>query len=328
MKRRRKQIRLAQRAYRQREKTVLSEHESRIAGLETSIKTMDIRIHSLGKVLAKSGVLAPHADLQAQVRDTLAVCKSLAEATGASSNGESLIPATQNEDLPLSLEREHGSRPPASGPLFELQEPLHAWLALSPRATISLQGTPEPQGSGSPLLFEAPATAATTSTVDLPFFIRQVRLACAYHAFISLRNSSVGLKDLRRKFRFLLSMMSRENLTSYFEACVVSKLHPERMLEFEELPFFRVGGAGCHFLKSPQAAYENHFPIRENPLCDFSSAVQREMDGKWYDLRDLEGFLQERKVYLFESPPLETAYDSTNLTAVNASTFIKSKTLS
>lgn len=326
VKRRRKQIRLAQRAYRQREKTVLSKYESRIAELEMSICTIDKRICSLGKALTKSGVLAPYTDLQAQVLETLAACKALAEETGASSEGEHPTPATQNEVSPIFLGGDHGTQAPSS--VLQLQESLHPRQSLSPRATISLLGTPEPLGAGSPLLFESPVNASAVSTVDLPFFIRQVRLACAYHAFISLRNSSVGLEDLRRKFRFLLSMMSRENLTSYFEACVLSKLHPERMLEFEELPFFRVGGAGCHFINSSQGPYETHFPIREDPLRDFSSSVQREMDGKWYDIRDLEGFIREKKVYLLTSPPLEMAHDSTNLTVVNASTFIRSKILS
>lgn len=86
-----------------------------------------------------------------------------------------------------------------------------------------------------------------------------------------------------------------------------------------------LGDAGTHFVHSPPLRYENHHPVREDPLSNFPPEVQGEMDGRWYDIRDLEGFLQEQGVHLFTSPPTESGRVSSNVAAVNVSALIKGK---
>ena len=278
---------------------------------------MDATVTSFGDRLTRSGVLEPHTDLQVQLRDVQTTSRALVEEVGISTNGEQLTPSTPSEESQLSLQAQR--KTPDPNLLSRFYEHLEQPFIPSPRTTISLQDSPPPLGYSSPLLFDSPTT--TTTTVDLSQFIHQVRMACAYHAYSSLRNSSVKLDGLQRKFRFLLSILSREDLTSYFEANLMAKVHPERMQQFEELPFFRVGGAGTHFLQSAPERYENHYPIREDPASDFSPDIQGELYGSWYDIRDLEGFLRDRDARLLTGPPTDL---SSHPAAVNASNFIKS----
>ncbi|KAJ5411910.1 uncharacterized protein N7487_006269 [Penicillium crustosum] len=317
--RRRKQIRLAQRAHRQREKEALSRHEVRIAQLETSIQKMNMAFSSFSEQLEKSGALAPHATLQAHLRDTLTTYKSLAEEVGITTDYECLHRSSQSM-VAVPVQEENVRSTPDSWLLSELDR-----LLTPPMAPISIQNPPAPLGPSSPLLFNTTMTTMSLPTVEMSVFIRQLRVACAHYALFSLRDSSVDLEGLRSKFRFLLSIISRENLISYFEAGVVARVHPERMLEWEELPFFRVGGAGTHFVNSPSLRYENRHPVRDDPLSSFPPEVQGEMDGRWYDIRDLEGFLQEQGVRLFTSLPTESGRIPSNVAAVNVSTLIKGK---
>lgn len=321
MQRRRKQIRLAQRAYREREKGVVSQNEVRIAQLETLIKQMNCAISSFGEQLEKSGVVASNANLQFQLLNTVATCKFITKDAGLATEEEQLTPSTQSDEFPESqAEQPRNSNTSTSVQLHERQR--YPSLIPSPLVDISLQDFSSPLGHGSPLLFDN-MTTTTIPTVDLPLFIRQLRIACANYAFFSLRDSSNKLDDLRKKFRFLLSILSRENLMSYFEAGLIAKTHPERMLEWEELPFFRVGGAGTHFLQSSPSLYENQYAVWEDPLSELPSDIQGEMDGRWYDIKDLEGFLQERGVRLLADSPSACRQGLTNPAAVGASDLIK-----
>lgn len=160
----------------------------------------------------------------------------------------------------------------------------------------------------------------------MPLFIRQLRLACCYHAYFSLRSPSVRLDDLRRKFRFLLSVLSREDLTSYFESAIQARIHPENMVEWQEIPFFSVGGAGTHYPRgSSSGLSQNQVPIQEDPLSILSSEAQVGMYGSWFDIRDLEGFLQEKGARFLTGPPMEPRRGISNQAAVNVSSLIKSE---
>lgn len=290
--------------------------------LETSIKQLNSTIHSFGDNLARSGVLASHSDLHVHLLNTFTTCKSIVEDTGIRTEEQDLTPSKQTE-ASISQSGQGMTFNPSLSVQFQGRQG-HTPFLPSPMSALSLQTSSPPLGHGSPLLFDN-ITTATTSTMDLPLFVRQLRIACAYHAFFSLRDYSVKLDDLRRKFRFLLSILTRENLISYFEAGIAAKIHPERMLEWEELPFFRVGGAGTHFLPSSLPRYESQHPIREDPLDEFPSDVQGEMDGRWYDIRDLEGLLQERGVQLVTGTPTEPGWTPSNPAAINPSNLIKSK---
>lgn len=323
MQRRRKQIRVAQRAYREREKAAFSQNQARVAQLETSVKKMSTLISSFGEHLIQSGVLLSHTDIQDRLFNTILMCKSLAGEAGLTTQDESYSPLTDNEES-YSMSIQPTRRESERRLISQLQrESAHPSLIPSPVTISSLYTSPEPLGHKSPLLFDT--AASTVSLVDLPTFIRQLRVACAYHALFSLRNSSVELNELRKKFRFLLSILPRENLISYFEAGLIARIHPERMLQWEELPFFQVGGAGTHFPRFSYSQHKHPYPIQNDPLTAFSPEVQDELDGRWYDASDLEGLLEQRGVRFLTKPPTEAQRNETGWITADPSKMIKGK---
>ncbi|XHG07945.1 hypothetical protein AWENTII_011074 [Aspergillus wentii] len=252
------------------------------------------------------------------------MCESLVQEAGPSIENESTIGGislpTTEPLLSLSIETEQEN----AAPLIRQGQPASP-LDNATNTISNLRGFPMPLSPGSPLLFD---TAAST-IVKLSQFVSQLRLACVYHAYFSLRNPSFKLDNLRRKFRFLLSMLSRERLTCYFEATLHARIQPERMTEWEDIPFFSVGGAGTHYLR-PSSSNISPLPrrdgvrgsVREDPLSGFPVGVQGEMSGEWFDIRDLEGFLQEKDFALLTHPPTEKQ-GSLRQAVISASSLIK-----
>jgi hypothetical protein len=129
-------------------------------------------------------------------------------------------------------------------------------------------------------------------------------------------------------------MLSREDLTSYFEASLPARLYPAHMNDWQEIPFLSVGGAGTHYPPSsssspisanPTQGPQNQGPVREDPLSGFPRVVQENMDEKWFDIRDLEGFLATREICLLTGSPHVTGQDSLRQGAINASSLIRGK---
>ncbi|KAE8374392.1 hypothetical protein BDV26DRAFT_270113 [Aspergillus bertholletiae] len=327
--RRRLQIRQAQRAYRSRKEETLSRYESRIAQLEAALNNMSSAILSFSEHVAYTEALAANHDLQSHLRATVKACRSYTEVLSQTSEGSitpSNSPPTIGDKSPTLFN--NTATPAEQSSLATIQPPALSTVSVSPLSIGTLRGFPMPLNPGSPLLFDT----ATVTVVDLTQFIRQLRLACVYHAYYSLRDTSVKLNDLKRKFRFLLSMLNRESLTSYFEAAVDSTTHPERFVEWQEIPFFSVGGAGTHYprILSPNSmvgnlspTFENGSPVQQDPLAPFSSDVQEEMNGVWFNIHDLEGFLQEKKVQLLACPPSSPTQSVLEQTAIKASSLIR-----
>lgn len=320
-KRRRKQIRLAQRAYRQREKGVVSHQQSRITDLETVIERMSLSINSFGANLKQSDVLIAHAELRKQLSDCLASCRSLVSEAGLPVHYHSITPpndyhepafrdTTQDSPLLSAMSTDDNPRP-----LSPLPSPF----------TIFRDKTPSSPIDRDPSHFLDQINDASQSGLDPSQFIQQLRLACVYHAVVSLRDPGVTLENLRRKFRFLLSLLSREDLLSYFEDCLAAKRHPERMVKWDELPFFGVGGAGKHFVSSPSPTYQSRHAIWDTSSSDYTSDNQDFLDGDWYDSTDLERLLDIRGIQLFIEPPTLNEPTSPRLRAINASAFLNSK---
>lgn len=147
------------------------------------MQTMNMTIHSFGERLEQAGVLSSNSDFQTHLHNTLNACKSLVDSSSTADedtlssstreeeSSSSSLPAEQEQDISSSstLSSSHAQPPlPLSSP--------------SPRPIITLKDAPTPLGHGSPLLIDT----ATISAVDMPLFIRQIRLACSYHAYFSL----------------------------------------------------------------------------------------------------------------------------------------------
>ncbi|CBF78831.1 predicted protein [Aspergillus nidulans FGSC A4] len=87
-----------------------------------------------------------------------------------------------------------------------------------------------------------------------------------------------------------------------------------------DIPYFRLGGAGTHYsgvsgqnqteLGKEQNSREIRIP---DTLSAFSPEVQKDLDGDWFDLFDLVGYVRTHGVALSMAPPVEdTAYRKVN----------------
>ena len=125
-----------------------------------------------------------------------------------------------------------------------------------------------------------------------------------------LSNPSINIFCLRKPFLLLLNIMDRKRATSYFKACLHSRsgLLKASLDEWDEIvPFFSLGGAGTHYprsrspwtrqLSKTDALLPRYVTI-EDPLAQFPVETRREMDGEWFDIQDLEGFLQEQGIWI------------------------------
>jgi hypothetical protein len=282
---------------------------------------MSLSINSLGANLKQSDVLISHAELGKQLSDCLASCRSLVSEAGLPVHEQSITPPNDYYEPAFHDTTQDSSSLPAMStddnprPLSPLPSPFTIFRDKAPSSPID--------HDLSHFLDQIKDTS--DSGLDLSQFIQQLRLACVYHAVVSLRDPSVTLENLRRKFRFLLSLLNREDLLSYFEDCLAAKRHPERMVKWDELPFFGVGGAGKHFVSSPSPTYQSLRAIWDTSSSDYTSGSQDLLDGEWYDSTDLERLLDIRGIQLYIEAASVNELNSTRLRVVNASEFLNSK---
>ncbi|KAH7122992.1 hypothetical protein EDB81DRAFT_813376 [Dactylonectria macrodidyma] len=337
--RRREQIRRAQKAFRSRQEANLANSEARVRELEAAIGDMSSMVVSFAQDLAQSGLLRQNSSLKSRLCNVLERSQNIAERSASTINEDRLGISADQTSAPLRPIRQGVRRHSREiSPYYS--DPAHmARFPTTPplRINFDLSGFLMPLSSGSPLLFDSPHISA----IEIPLFTRQLGRACAYHAYFSLRNPSLQVNDLRGKFRFLLSMLSRERLTSYFEAAVQAEVHPSLMDEWNGVPFLSVGGAGTHYLlrsssssssnTTPSTARTsttttNHTQVQspdgEHPVFAAPYQSQGRTNSRWFDIRDLEGFLQEKHVYLTNSDPKVQRRPSRR-NAINASKLIR-----
>lgn len=161
-----------------------------------------------------------------------------------------------------------------------------------------------------------------TRIVEAPVFVQHLRITCLYQGFLVLKNPSVPLNALRRPFRLLLSLVTRETITSFFYTCLYARLNNNQPDRWNEIPFFKLGGAGTHYREAfpssqseteTRGSEQQHFPVENGALSAFSPEAQEELDGDWFDIWDLAGYLQSERIALSTAPPTEnTTYRKVN----------------
>lgn len=261
--------------------------------------------------------LASQPELTSSLRDAVAACASLAKQVNQS-NAEGGPP-------PLQARTQHEIRASAQGHRSILpspKSPLQGRLLSPgpPNSIASLQSLVSLQSPPSSDDFTRPRTTAT-SQVELSTFIKQLRLACAYNAFETLSSPRVTMDSIRNKFCFLLSLMSREHLTSYYKASLQARIDQSALVPWENVPFWGLGGAGSHYQR-PSSSFpsdrdistKQEWPDMDDPLLAFSAEIQENLDDTWFDARDLEGYLKEKGV------PVCLTVDSSSMSQPEAST--------
>ncbi|RYP54408.1 hypothetical protein DL768_000825 [Monosporascus sp. mg162] len=320
--RRRVQIRLAQRAYRSRKEETTSNLKARVAHLESAIKNMTTTILSFGEQLAQAGVLVSHPDLMSHLRDTIETCVSATKE--ASPDGEAEAdPHPQSEEF-LSLPAEQDQESPSPSSYLGLGARQSS--DVSHKSTVNSRRLQTWSSTGSPL----ESNSANSSPGELSVLIKQLHMTCFYRAYLALRNPAITLDSLQSKFRLPLSIMTRERLTSYFESALSAWTSQGGLEEWQDFPFFSLGGAGTHYPQSsPSSGMGRSFHPHQRrrlvrvPLSQLSPEIQEEMDGEWFDIGDLEGFLKERYSRLVTCRPRISNQGSTQQAENNVSDLIQ-----
>ncbi|KAL6231385.1 hypothetical protein BDW75DRAFT_233669 [Aspergillus navahoensis] len=308
--RRRQQVLLAQRAYRARNEARTTALQQRVARLESALERAGQTIISFMDVLVGARVLASHQPIARRLRDTVKTClRSAMEGNDCFGDvvGYSRPPEASPEQTHAHEEQEECPR--SSG---------RAGLSvLSPARSPPL-----------PLLPSVPPSDGAM-TIEVPVFVNQLRIACLYHGLLLLKNPSVPLEALKRPFRLLLSLVPRETITSFFHACLHARLNNKQPDRCNDIPCFRLGGAGTHYPEvtvssqnrtgsSPEQQGPPEVQVH-NSLMAFSPEAHKDLGGEWFDLFDLVGYLQTQGIVLSTAPPVEdTAYRTVNAIAFTA----------
>ncbi|CAG8892190.1 unnamed protein product [Penicillium egyptiacum] len=285
--RRRMQIRLAQRAFRSRQREAITGLNNRISQLETILDQMSLTVLSFSGQLVQSGVLASYSDLTAHLHETIKTFHSLASEANPDRETHVSDVTSHSEDLPQS------SFP---GPITIPSS------NIPPLLSLDRSGSDHFTSDSFPRTLESPGI----SVIELPEFIERLNLACLYQGKLALCDQSIGLYRLQKPFGFLFSMMNRERLTAYFKARLDAQVSKKPLDGWEEIPFFGLGSAGTHYprlsLQSPRVGHSfrgyHEWDMVKDPLSLVSPDIQEQLQGDWFDLQDLEGFLREKDVNL------------------------------
>ncbi|TWU71225.1 hypothetical protein ED733_001074 [Metarhizium rileyi] len=269
---RKKQIRDAQRTYRMRKESRLSSLTHRIFELEQVIDDMSTTIATFSDCLLQSGVLAPHVNLTQRTRETLEECLRLARTTSLD-EGQGDPSANQVE------------KPPP-----EKKEPSST--------IVNMRRPPRPGESPMRPLF---AHSQMVLPLQYSAFMDQLHMTILYRGYLLLTDPSASVEVVRQRFRLLFPILGRGNLTAYFAAALHAKISKADVAnQWQSIPFFQLGGAGTHYAWPPELGpytrRSRHWHAVSVPLSHFSSDIQSDLRGDWFDMQDLECFLMEKNI--------------------------------
>lgn len=246
----------------------------------------------LSDILAEKRVLTSHPNIADRLRDTLKTC--LDSAKYGKERHEDFGHSQQN-DTSLRVQRPVDKQ---SSPKYDPKE--------SPLPINSTRRSAQPHNRFLP--FELDGAA---SVVEALAFVDHLRITCLYQGFLILSNPSIPLDALRRPFRLFLSLVKRETIASFFYTCLHARLNNKQPERFSEIPFFKLGGTGTHYRgalvsnQNKSGLEEQHFPVVHSALSAFPPEAQEELDGEWFDLWDLVGYLRAETITLSLEPPNE-----------------------
>ncbi|KAL6885738.1 hypothetical protein GGI43DRAFT_418882 [Trichoderma evansii] len=312
--RRRRQVRLAQRAYRLRGAANVESLKDHVIKLETAMQGMSEAIVSFSDSLVHSGVLSTHENLTKQLLQVLQTCVASTDNADCCDSREIINLIQQKRVL-------HQTPPQLlSDPPRVLNSIINLPLSGEP-TPLRHYGLFYPQCSNSLSAFNL----SSNERIDIVKFTEQVRLACVYNMLLIFTNPSIPLNLLRGPCPFLLSLPNRESIISYFKSAFESRIHLNQPETLFELPFFQLGGAGTHYPHNLRQSLtlrrrglqSKQQPTVETPLSLLSPEMHQRLSGKWFDIQDLLGFLQERDVRLFVLRPEDAELKSASL-GINA----------
>ncbi|OAA63209.1 vesicular-fusion protein SEC18 [Cordyceps fumosorosea ARSEF 2679] len=319
--RRRKQIREAQRAYRQRKISQTAYLEERVKQLESAIENMSTVVLSFSEELIGSNILSCQSELTSRLRDALSTCLTLVRETGGNAEPESAGASS---------------------------------MALVPTAPPSIPHSVPNKPTGIKNIFGNKPYPDMNTSMTVAAFMDMLATSAVYYGYLALADPTLSTTRLHRHFGLPLQLMSRDKLLSFFSALFQSRLcrsnESNAIQSKPGMPFFSIGGAGTHYspalltsaagvgvsggsgvdgggggssgasvpLSLPWANTANQcstWTVRNNawtvPMdpSNVPANLQERFEGDWFDMQDLELYLLERGVSLRMKPNKESHGD-------------------
>lgn len=266
---------------------------------------MSTTIVTFSDSLLQSGVLAPHANLTQCTRETLEKCLHFAKAS--------------------NLDDEEASEHSASQPQPPKKSEPDPTVELIRQPNIGLEQYMQPL-LHQPLTPSSASGSEAVSYLQCSTFMDQLHMAILYRGYLTLTNPSISADGVRQKFRLLYPAMERGHLASYFAAALHAKISKiELGTQWRVVPFFQLGGAGTHYAWPPELGpytrRSRNWQAISVPLSHFSTDIQKDLNGDWFDMQDLECFLLEKQIKLVAAPGPVDSHEPDDLqrqTLINA----------
>jgi hypothetical protein len=278
------------------------------------MEKMSSAMLSFSEKLVQSGVLRGHPALTTNLRDTMKVFLTTASGVVSIDDDEMMVVSVDSEQIIES--------PPGASQKQQQQRTLK-WLPPNLPHRLPEDGTQLPHPTSA--ILPHAAHSVGIAIIEVSAFIQQLLLVALYQGHLALGDTSIGLGQLQRPFGLLFSMMNRERLKSYLKAELDSQLSQKPLDGWDEVPFFRLGGAGTHYADgkrtSPFVAHYQSGGTVEDPLSLVGADLRTQLEGDWFDLQDLEGYLRDKNVLLVTAAS-KPAKDSKLQTSINVSRFI------
>lgn len=282
---------------------------------------MSTSVLSLSQRLVQSGALESNPELATHLHGTVLTCLRSVNEAGCERETPGAFPASEESPSTPSREAEIN--------------PVQSWMVeLIARSQLN---TSRPFAANHVRLQDAtignsPCISGSTEVTDieLPVFMERLHIACVSQGYMALRDRTITMDRLQRPFRLLLTFMSRERLTSYFEAALQCRLSQQRLDEWKDVPFFSLGGAGMHALpgsSSERLSLSQQWVTVQDPLAQFPPEIQEDLNGEWFTIQDLEGFLRQKGVYKFSCDPAESRPSSPRRAMVSVARLMHGKRL-
>lgn len=271
--------------------------KQRIARLEFALERQSKAVILLSDFLAEDSVVISRPHVADRLRETVKICL---DSTIYGDESEEDIDHLQLKDASL------GVQTPIEQPLSPRDYSKYSHPHID--STLPSAG---PRIQLLPLELDG-------AIVEAPAFVQYLRISCLYQGLLMLKNPSVPLNALRRPFQLLLSLFPRETITSFFYNCLYARLNNNQPDKWNEIPFFRLGGAGTHYREVLSSSENNtearepkqqYVPVEQGALSAFSPGIQEELEGDWFDIWDLAGYLRLEGISLSIAPPTGNTAD-------------------
>ncbi|KAF4762352.1 hypothetical protein N7455_001526 [Penicillium solitum] len=330
--RRRKQLRLAQQAYRKRKETTIGNLQNRVHELETGIENISQSFLSFSSLLIEEQLLSQYPHIASALQNITQQCVSLAKA-GSDDPSEGALPLVQaakefqitnNNTAPTpvldnayseastdaeDITRSVATRWPAPPtPPYEGQSISPFGLVMpSPTAQFPQFSHITPPLSNSPTL----DLLSSNITPDRQWNIAQrlVRTCClgGYRLLVDNPNSPA----VQRVFSSFLSLPERNRMISAFYAVMQDKTGV--LID----PKTRV----LHALQTNMNMFSNE--QLQVPSKIWQIALES-ASGDWMDASGVQGYLRDKRVILDNFPDSSGRLDYSVSTSLDSTAFIKS----